>query len=239
MFLEALRVYKQAVIDMVDSVKIYQFKIYLKDITPMIWRRILIRSDSSLKDLHYVIQILMGWTDYHLNEFIIHGCRYTISNMIGSTSGGGRYGSDKVLDDFRLRKNSKFLYTYDFIAGWEFEVRLEHIKILQANKIYPICISGAGASPDEECGGPQRFVALKDHWYYKSYKIATDFFVAVADDKNSGKRVEEIFEISDLREAQYWLNINKYERREVNKFLTLYAKGDKRWQEAFDEVIYL
>jgi hypothetical protein len=224
---------------MADDVKIYQFKIHIKDITPMIWRRFLIKSNSTLKDLHYVIQILMGWTDYHLNEFMIHGCRYTIPNMIGNTSGGGRYGSKIYVSEFKLRKNSKFLYSYDFTAGWEFEIRLEEIDISQENKTYPVCISGSGASPEEECGGPQRFVALKDHWYYKSYKIATDFFVAVADKKNSGKRVEKIFNISVLREAQYWLNINKYERREVNKFLTLYAKGDKRWQEAFDEVIYL
>jgi len=35
------------------------------------------------------------------------------------------------------------------------------------------------------------------------------------------------------------LNIHKYERKEINKFLTLYAKGDDGWQEAFAEVIYL
>ena len=36
----------------------------------MIWRRFMIQSDKTLKDLHYVIQMLMGWTDYHLNEFL-------------------------------------------------------------------------------------------------------------------------------------------------------------------------
>ncbi|MFK7974057.1 MAG: hypothetical protein AB8B66_04280 [Rickettsiaceae bacterium] len=35
----------------------------------MIWRRFLIQSDMTLKDLHYVIYILMGWMNYHLNEF--------------------------------------------------------------------------------------------------------------------------------------------------------------------------
>lgn len=53
-----------------NSAKIYQFKVRLKNISPMIWRRFLIQSNNTLKDLHYVIQILMGWTDYHLNEFI-------------------------------------------------------------------------------------------------------------------------------------------------------------------------
>ena len=45
---------------MSSSTKIYQFKIRLKDINPMIWRRFLIRSNNTLKDLHYVIQILIS-----------------------------------------------------------------------------------------------------------------------------------------------------------------------------------
>ena len=55
-----------------NNIRIYQFKVRLKDVNPMIWRRFMIQSDKTLKDLHYVIQMLMGWTDYHLNEFIIH-----------------------------------------------------------------------------------------------------------------------------------------------------------------------
>jgi len=146
---------------MPENTKIYQFKLRLKDISPMIWRRFLIQSNKTLKDLHYVIQILMGWTDYHLNEFIIKGQRYTIPNAIGYPSSNGKYGSDIKLEEFRFRDNEKFLYTYDFTAGWEFEVRLEKINSLQTKKIYPVCISGSGASPEEECGGPYRFNELK------------------------------------------------------------------------------
>ena len=49
-----------------NNIKIYQFKVRLKDVNPMIWRRFMIQSDKTLKDLHYVIQMLMGWTDYVL-----------------------------------------------------------------------------------------------------------------------------------------------------------------------------
>jgi len=59
----------------------------------MIWRRFLIQGNKTLKDLHYVIQILMGGTDYHLNEFIIKGKRYTIPNSIGYPSSNGEYGT--------------------------------------------------------------------------------------------------------------------------------------------------
>jgi len=40
--------------------QVYQFRINLKNITPMIWRRFLIQDDRTITDLHYVIQIIMG-----------------------------------------------------------------------------------------------------------------------------------------------------------------------------------
>jgi len=117
--------------------QIYQFRICLKDITPMILRRILIQSNKTLADLHYVIQIVMGWTDYHLNEFIIHGKRYTIPNWGGMPSAN-------------------------------------------AKKTYPTCISGSGASPEEECGGPHCFNELKSVNFSKSWEITIEFIRALA-----------------------------------------------------------
>ena len=35
---------------------VYQFKMVLRGISPMIWRRLLLRSDHSIADLHYTIQ---------------------------------------------------------------------------------------------------------------------------------------------------------------------------------------
>jgi hypothetical protein len=50
----------------------YQFKVVLRGVSPMIWRRILLRSDQTVADLHYTIQIAMGWSDSHLHRFHIH-----------------------------------------------------------------------------------------------------------------------------------------------------------------------
>jgi len=44
---------------------IYQLKVVLLGISPMIWRRLLVKSDSTIEDLHYIIQIAMGWEDIH------------------------------------------------------------------------------------------------------------------------------------------------------------------------------
>ncbi len=210
----------------------------------MIWRRILIQNDKTLADLHYVIQITMGWTDYHLNEFTIHGKRYTIANWGGMGSANGTYASDIKLKDLKLRINKKFRYEYDFTVGWEFEIRLE--KMLPANekKLYPTCISGSGASPEEECGDPDAFNFLKDKWFVKSYeeylKYAKKLLKVMNNkEKYKDKAIKDIFDIPRLREVMYWFYIDKYEHKQANKYLKLYAKNDDAWQDAFAEVIHL
>ena len=49
---------------------IYQIQISLKGSTPKIWRRIQLKSDTLLLDLHYIIQTTMGWTNSHPHQFI-------------------------------------------------------------------------------------------------------------------------------------------------------------------------
>ena len=43
--------------------EIYQLKIALIGISPLIWRRLLVHSASSIAELHHIIQIAMGWED--------------------------------------------------------------------------------------------------------------------------------------------------------------------------------
>lgn len=57
------------------EVEIYQLRVYLREISPTIWRWLLLRSDSTITDLHYTLQIAMGWTDFHLHRFVIRGKR--------------------------------------------------------------------------------------------------------------------------------------------------------------------
>ena len=54
---------------------IYQFKVVLRGISPMIWRRSLLRSGHRIADLPYAVQIAMGWRDAYLHRFQIHGSR--------------------------------------------------------------------------------------------------------------------------------------------------------------------
>ena len=101
-----------------DSVSILHFRIWLKDVSPMVWRRVLVSSTMTLHEFHGVLQVAMGWESIHLYQFIIHTVRY------GSWETGARSPAIELVD-LKLRKGSRFLYEYDLNIPWEHEVRLE------------------------------------------------------------------------------------------------------------------
>jgi hypothetical protein len=58
--------------------EIYQLHLLLLKISPAIWRRMLVRSDTSIFDLHYFLQMAFGWSDTHLHQFKSHAKTYGI-----------------------------------------------------------------------------------------------------------------------------------------------------------------
>ena len=61
--------------------EIYQLHILLLQINPPIWRRLHVRSDSSIATLHELLQIAFDWSDFHLHRFVIRGKEYGLSRM--------------------------------------------------------------------------------------------------------------------------------------------------------------
>jgi len=45
-----------------NPIEIYQLRVVLRETSPHIWRRFLVRSDSSIVDLHQTIQVAFGWS---------------------------------------------------------------------------------------------------------------------------------------------------------------------------------
>jgi hypothetical protein len=51
--------------------EVYQLHVWIHQISPMIWRRLRVRDESTLAELHDVIQVAFGWSDFHLHRFRI------------------------------------------------------------------------------------------------------------------------------------------------------------------------
>jgi Plasmid pRiA4b ORF-3-like protein len=102
---------------------VYQLRVVLRGVSPLIWRRLLVRSDSTIADLHASLQLVLGWRDEHVNRFVIHGREYGVWHDGGI---GFRDNPRHVcLANLGLRVRERFLYEYDFTDGWQHDVRLE------------------------------------------------------------------------------------------------------------------
>jgi Plasmid pRiA4b ORF-3-like protein len=134
---------------------VYQLKIHLLEISPQICRRVLVRGDTTLAELHHVFQVVMRWGNWHLHSFKLWGKEY------GMPYTGGRYFADDArrvhLGDFPWRVNDKFTYTYDFGDYWQHHVRVEKVLPPTALSAHPVCVNGRRACPPEEVGGPEGY----------------------------------------------------------------------------------
>ena len=146
---------------------VYQLKIHLVSVSPMVWRRLLVGGETTIAQLHHIVQIAMGWEDYHLHRFRIYGKEYGVGY-----SGGMSFTDDpwKVrLGDFRFRESDIFYYEYDFGDSWEHQIRVEEILDRDPKKKYPRCIDGKRACPHEDSGGPWAYQeilhVLKRRWH--------------------------------------------------------------------------
>src|SRR5580700_11370469 len=61
----------------------YCVHVWIREIHPMLWRRFLVRSDSTLADLHVLLQIGFDWTDFHLHRFRIRKKDYAVPRLGG------------------------------------------------------------------------------------------------------------------------------------------------------------
>jgi hypothetical protein len=86
---------------------IYQLRITLRGISPLIWRHLLVRSETTLTQLHTMLQILFAWSDEHLYSFHVHGREY------GSN---GAPPAHIQISELHLHRGERFRYVYDFIA---------------------------------------------------------------------------------------------------------------------------
>lgn len=72
----------------------------------MVWGRVLVANACTLRELHGVIQVAMGWKGIHLYQFCLRSRRY-------SSWEGLAPSPDLTFAALRLRKGARFPYKYD------------------------------------------------------------------------------------------------------------------------------
>jgi Plasmid pRiA4b ORF-3-like protein len=68
---------------MVEAETIVQVKVWLDGVSPITWRRVRVPGGITLRELHGVIQVTMGWEGLHLYRFLLRAGQYGSSELGG------------------------------------------------------------------------------------------------------------------------------------------------------------
>lgn len=223
-----------------QSKALYQFKIHIRGISPMIWRRFLVSSDTSIAELHYIVQLIMGWQDIHLNCFKIYGKDYGVYH-----SGGLPFDDDPMsirLQDLQLRINIKFTYEYDFSEDWQHVIRLEKILPEETAMKCPVCLAGKRACPPEDIGGPKLYDQFLANLLSNQLKVWARLGAILSNQQKLKSRINESVELRGSWWSDLLFDPEYFNKREVNECLTqLYQnKGSKlsSLHESFQQIIW-
>jgi hypothetical protein len=140
--------------------KVYEFRVKLKNYSPSMWRRFQIKSDAPLTELGYVILSVYKANASHLIQFYdkgradyFHPLRcfaFPSSNSLDEEYDIRDY---KIKDIFNAVEEA-MIFNYDFGDDWEFEVTLKKIIDKDASTAdLPVVISGKGYGIIDDCGG--------------------------------------------------------------------------------------
>jgi len=212
----------------------YQLRIVLRDVSPLIWRRLQVPSNINLARLHHILQILFSWGGEHLHRFHIHGKDYGIAY-----AGGISFDNDPRqirLSDFHLHRRERFLYQYDFTTGWELEIRLEDILPFAPARSSPVCVGGKRAGPPEHCASAWAYLEWRDQYVFhpplEDLSLLADAvsrFLESGDRRSIGD-LDEFCEAVERVEAYRQCRPDHFDRRRVNGQLRALFEQEGRRQ---------
>jgi hypothetical protein len=117
-------------------------------------RRITVRDDLTLVDLHYALQSAFGWDDDHLYSFWLDGsfwasedAHYMHPYHAASADPPGKSACAR-LDGLDLREGQRIAYVFDLAREWRVALTLGEIRAADERAVTR-CIERVGAAPPQ------------------------------------------------------------------------------------------
>jgi uncharacterized protein YchJ len=132
-------------------------RIELDGVTPEVWRRVAIPSNTPLDLVHVMFQDAMGWHDQHMYAFETD--EHTIVDP-RSDSGAATADGERLVS-IATQQGATFTYVYDFGDEWTHTVTVEEIRPGGPDNTFTI-LDGEGACPPEDTGGAAWYQHLLD-----------------------------------------------------------------------------
>ncbi len=125
---------------------------------PPIWRRLDVRGELPLDEVHDILQVTFGWTDTHLHRFGGPGVRawdrpYFITEADASEGEDGTPEYEARLDQVLRAPGDRLTYLYDFGDDWIHDIKLEKRRPATESDPPAVCRAGRNAGPPEDVGG--------------------------------------------------------------------------------------
>jgi hypothetical protein len=118
--------------------KAVALRIELKEVVPLVWRRVLVPNNWTLAALHSYLQWVMGWTDSHAHEFEI--------------------GAGLVAPDWWIREAWSEEEANRYRDERQVSVAAVVEELGPAGEFpLPVCVAGENACPPEDVGGPHGY----------------------------------------------------------------------------------
>ena len=194
---------------------VYQLRVVVHGVSPLIWRRLLVRADTTIAGLHAVLQIAFGLTGTHLHRFVVQGREHGIGYV-----GGVGFRDDPHLvrlADLGLRPTERFVYVYDVTGGWRLGLRLEQILVMDPGRVYPRCTGGRRAAPPEASGGVWVFLEqTQPHHVLAATLRAVEILSLLLEAEDLTRFGEHRDELAALLPL---LGVDRFDRRTVNRAL--------------------
>lgn len=133
---------------------LYTCQISLNEIEPKIWRRFRFHSEITFRQLHQIVQCVMGWENYHLFEFEVDGNTILLPDPTFPPLNRVELNARReiVSSHFSYVEQS-MLYTYDLGDNWGHTITLEKVEPVELDNIQPVCLDGKCSCPQEDSGG--------------------------------------------------------------------------------------
>jgi hypothetical protein len=133
------------------SMGIARLTVEIDDVTPRVARCLDAPLDIRLDDLHFVLQIAIGWQNGHPFEFRIGDKVWGLPDREAESS---PTPADKATLAEILALGDSFKYDYVFGEDWQHTVTMQARTKAAPDMHYPYLVSAEGRCPPADIGGP-------------------------------------------------------------------------------------
>jgi hypothetical protein len=135
--------------------EIARLRVEIDEVTPAVVRRVEVPLDIRLDDLHFVLQIAIGWQNCHPFEFRVDGAPEKRWGLVDKDDPESSPLPAERATLAELLQHGQKVFCYEYVYGedWTHTVELEAIAPADGAARYPRLVSAQNRCPPADIGG--------------------------------------------------------------------------------------